>query len=443
MRRLLSYFILLALLIGSALWLADRPGGVVLEWQGWQAETTVPVLLGAVLLIGFAFHLLLSLIAFLRGAPSAFGRSWKERRERKGLDALTKGLVAIASGDAEEARRRAREADKLLSRPALSLLLNAQAAQLSHDRDGAARQFEAMLGAPETEFIGRRGLIALAVEKGDRAQALDHARRAYALKPDAEWVAEGLFDLLAKEGLWSEALDVAERAQKRGLVERGQGRRQRALLLHLMSETSEAHEIRLRLARQAHELAPDFAPAAVGLAQLLMGEGKERKALAALKDSWAAQPHPDLAKAALALDPAEDPLRQAMKIEKLAASRPDHEESRIAIAQANLAAKLWGAARSNLVPLLEGAPESRVYRLMAAIEEAERKPEAARIWLHHAMDAPADPAWLCGKCGATAAAWSALCPSCHTFDGLAWGRPARAIRLIAPLADEPPALARD
>jgi HemY protein len=438
MRRLLAYVSILALLIAAALWLADRPGGVVLEWQDWQAETTVPVLLAAVLLFGVVIHVLLSLFAFLRGAPSAFGRSWRERREKKGLEALTRGLVAIASGDAQEARKQAREADKLLNRPALSLLLNAQAAQLSSDRDGAARQFEAMLGTPETEFVGRRGLIGLSVEKGDRAKALEHARQAYALKPDAEWVAEGLFDLLAKASLWQEALEVAERAQKRGLVERGQGRRQRALLLHLMSGTAETHEIRLKLASQSHELAAGFAPAAVTLAQLMAGEGKERKALSVLKDAWEAEPHPSLAKAALALDPGEDALRQVMKLEKLIASRPDHMESRIALAEANLAAKLWGAARNCLAPLLDDAPESRVCRLMAAIDEAERKPEASREWLVRAMDAPADPAWLCVKCGATAAAWSGLCPSCESFDSLVWGKPSRALRAIAPLADEPP-----
>ncbi|TAN56684.1 MAG: heme biosynthesis protein HemY, partial [Rhodospirillales bacterium] len=199
MLRLLRYLAGVGLLVAGAVWLADRPGTVSLDWFGWHVETSMPLLLLICALAAFLLLWLARLFGFLIGVPGVFGRMRGERRQRLGFEALTKGLVAVAAGDPKEALRQARKADSHLGSPPLSLLLAAQAAQLAGDEDGAAHHFDAMLKRKETEFLALRGLITQALKKGDRTSALIHARKAYALKPDAEWVAASFFDLLIEE----------------------------------------------------------------------------------------------------------------------------------------------------------------------------------------------------------------------------------------------------
>jgi rubrerythrin len=50
--------------------------------------------------------------------------------------------------------------------------------------------------------------------------------------------------------------------------------------------------------------------------------------------------------------------------------------------------------------------------------------------LRAAAEAPEDPAWHCGQCGAVQAKWHPVCPACHAPARMAWGAPV-APRLLA------------
>ncbi len=117
-------------------------------------------------------------------------------------------MVAVAAGDPQEARRYARRADALLAEPPLTLLLSAQAAQISGDELAAKKFFTAMLDRPETEFLGLRGLLNQALREGDRDTARHLAERADALRPNTGWAVSSLFDLEARDGRWEAARDA-------------------------------------------------------------------------------------------------------------------------------------------------------------------------------------------------------------------------------------------
>ncbi len=215
--------ILVLLLVAGAVFVADRPGSVVVEWQDWRLDTSV-----AVLALGTAFAALaggwLYVVARkLIRAPRDFLNARRERKRREGYRALTLGLAAAASGDAIEAQRYARRAQKLLSEKPLTLLLSAQAAQLAGDAEAAERHFVAMLDEPETAFLGLRGLIARALQAGDEAQALRLLEQARKLRPRTPWVLQGRYELLARALRW----DEAEAALGRGDPLQGRERRGR------------------------------------------------------------------------------------------------------------------------------------------------------------------------------------------------------------------------
>ena len=97
----------------------------------------------------------------------------------------------------------------------------------------------------------------------------------------------------------------------------------------------------------------------------------------------------------------------------------------MAMADAALAADIWGAARRHLMALISrGEVTQSVYRMMARLERRESGDEQAALqWMTRAADAPADPVWLCQSCGGAHKEWHALCAHCNRFDTLDWQSP--------------------
>jgi HemY protein len=438
MRRLPA-LIVIAVLVAVAVFIADQPGRVSILWQGWRVETSVAVLIVGTLAVAVAAAVFFGLVRRLIGGPRAFLRARRERRRRDGYRALTQGMVAVAAGDAEEAQRYARKADVLLAEPPLTLLLSAQAAQLNGDEDAARKYFAAMLNRPETEFLGLRGLLTQALRRGEEATALRLAERAHTMRPKTPWVLTNLLELQVRAGEWQNAQATLAEAIKAKLVPGATGRHHQAALLLAQSRAAgDDAAAALSLAGEAQDLAPDFAPAAARRAQLLQRAGNQHKAAKAIETAWRRAPHPLLAEIYGALFADEPPLSRVKRGERLAALNPDHVESRLVVAQAALAAQLWGEARRQLTAIVsppgdaspggDARPAARICRLMAALEEAEHGDgAAARVWLARAAEAPPDKLWICNSCGAESRDWQPLCPRCRAFDSLAWEVPTRAV----------------
>lgn len=434
MLRVLYFVVIVALAILAALWLVDLPDEVTIDGPGYQLTTSLSVLIVAVAVIAFVWALIYHVWRWLLSGPRRIAAGWSARRHDRGYQALTKGLVAIAAGDAKAAQRYGRDSGRLLDNP-LNLLVLAQAARLAGDEAGARRHFQAMLAHPETEFLGLRGLLVQATNAGDWGAALGYARRAYALRPEAEWVGNALFDLQARVGDWRAAQKTLEAAVRRKHVAAGHAPRRRAVLLAERARAAYGdgeEAAALGLAREAHKLAPSLTAAAALAAGLLAKTGKKRAAAKVIEAAWRLAPHGELAAAYAALGDGESALDRFKRLERLHALNADHPESHLALAQAALDAELWGAARNHLLAAADRQPSQRVYRLLAAAEERESgSTEAVRNWLMSAASAPPDPAWLCDKCGDAAAEWSARCEACGAFDSLAWKLPPTPAHLSA------------
>jgi HemY protein len=442
--RTLFWFAIAAVAMFAAVWLAERPGTVTAEWRGWRLDTTVGVVFIAVVVLILLSVALWLLYRWIVGAPGALFDSWGESKRRRGYQALTQGLAAVAAGDGAEAQKNARKAEQLLSEPPLTLLLSAQAAQLTGDRDGAKRAFNAMLDDEQMAFLGLRGLIAQSLRDGDQSKALAFAERAFKLRPQTPWVVHSLFDMQAQIGHWREALETLDAGLRRKVVTQDKGRTLKALLLVERSRAAERDgndADALGLAREAFGLAPERIAVTSRLAELQIKAGDGRRAMRTLERGWALAPHPDLAALYLKASGENDPLKRVGIVRKLVAQKPDDLESNLALAQVALDASLWGEARRYLDAAGGANPPVRVCRMMAEVEERAQSDQAkVHEWLARAATAPADRAWHCAACGAHHEAWRSVCESCGAFGTLHWRAPGTYGQVLPPEAQPRAAL---
>ena len=371
---------------------AEFPGTVTLTWMDWRLDAPLGVLAAAALVLAAIAALLYRLWSEVLRAPRVMKRYRQDRRQRLGFEALSRGLVAVAAGDAEAARRQARRAQTLLDGQPLTMLLSAQAAQLQGDEPSASRFFAAMRERGETEFLGVRGLLAQAIRREDYDEALRLADRAYRINPKSEWAVATLYDLQKRTGHWTEAQAMLQRDTARQVVGQDELSRERADLLLRQSEEQPA-DTALTLAKRAYDSDPAYPPATVRYARLLIGAGRHHRAARSIERTWARNPDPELAALYAEAQQAHDAMTKVKAAKQLAATNPDHLESRIAVAMAALEARLWGVARSNLEAITGDDAPPRICRLMAELEEAEHGDLArARQWLMRATgDAPPVP----------------------------------------------------
>jgi len=449
--RAVVALILIAAAGAGAVFFADHPGRVLIVWQGWQVDTSVGVLVGAVALVVLIVSGLVLCAAALYRWPANLRRRRAARRWRAGEAALTSGLVALAAGHPAEAQRAARRAETLLAEAPsgrapsggtpIPLFIAATAAQHQGDPAEARRAYTALLDRPQTEFLGLRGLIGQALRAGDDNTALHLAERARRLRPDAVWLVDTLIVLAARAGDWGAVRDTLAGAARQKLLPSVLARHHRGVVLHELSRAAERRGDKRRatgLAAKAQALAADLAAPACHHARLLIELGRKRSAVKSIERAWRTAPHPDLARLYLDLHPEAGLLARATAMQRLAAHNPEAEESRLAIAETALAAQLWGEARHHLGLALAAEPSAgsaprglsplgpsrRLCLLMARLEESEAgNAVAARDWLDRAIGSSPDRTYVCTRCGGETLEWLALCPECGGFDTFVWRSP--------------------
>ena len=425
-----------AMAYGVAL-LLETPGEVRVAFGGREFAVTplgfviwLAILVAATMVLLKLLGLLVAVMRFLLGDDTAITRYFSRDRERRGVDALSSSMIALASGDATLAERKAAKAEKLLRRPAMTALVRAQAAELNGDRAKASGFYKTLLPNDATRFAGIAGLGRIKREEGDAETALALARKGFALRPDNPQLLKELFELQCKAEDWAGARETLNAMLHARMLPRDVAARRGAVLSvadarKAMAEGSDARG--REAAKQANKLAPTLVPAATLAAQAHAAEGSRRRAAKTLTTAWTANPHPDLAAAFAAIEPAEAPAARRRRFDALIAAAPAHAESRLLAAELALADEDFPGARKALGGLAESEPTTRSLAVMAAVERGLGAPDVeVRAWLAKALGAPRGPEWICGKCNHVHTAWVPVCENCGAFDTLDWKAPPHA-----------------
>jgi HemY protein len=438
MIRVLFYVVVVFLLAAAFVWLAERPGVLVLTWQGYEIRASLMVAAVGIVAIVALIAAVGGLIRTVLRTPQAFGEFIGARRRDRGYRALSRGMIAIGAGDTRAAQRAAQESRTLLGgKEPLVLLLSAQAAQIAGDGAEARTAFEALTESPETRVLGLHGLFVEARRQGEHGAARHFAEEATRLAPRIGWAGTALFEYQAQAGDWQGALATLTANADAGAVDRERARRLRAVLLTaraLELEAGEPDEARLT-ATEANRLAPELVPAATTAARLLTRLGDTRRAARVLETAWKALPHPEIAEAYAIVRPGDSVRDRLKRMRRLTEHRANHPEGAMALARAAIDAHDWQAARDALGGPIRTNPSERVCLLMAEIEEGENGDQGrARAWLTRALSAPRDPVWTAD--GQVFPRWAPVSPVSGRVDAFEWKvvaerAPARAVEIEA------------
>jgi HemY protein len=425
MIRVVIFLAFIGALAFAEVWLADRPGNVVItwEWLGEPRHLSVMTLVNTVIAFAIAVAILWSIWKAIWRSPDTLWRFLRARRGVRGYLAVSQGLIAVGSGDARAARRLADEARRVAPDEPLTLLLTAQASQLAGDRAAAERTFQTMAAREDTKLLGLHGLFIEAQRRNDPAAARLYAEEAARQPQVPTWAGHAVFDACCRAGDWAGALDRLERNAKSGLIDRVAYRRQRAVLLTAQALAAEERDrdTAKALALEAVKLAPTLVPSAALAGRMLGEAGELRKAARIVEAAWRANPHPDLADTHAHLQPGSSARDRLARVQGLAASTPGQIEGALAVARAALDAHEFVIARQALAPLLS-SPTQRVAMLMAELEEREHGDEGrAREWMTRAVHARRDPAWTAD--GFVSRRWLPVSPVTGRLDAFQWKDP--------------------
>lgn len=436
--RILLFVVIVAALAMGGTYLLDGQnvliGNVIATVAGTeytlspiQAVIMLLVLIVIVWVLLKVLSLLVAVLKFINGDETALSRYFYRNRERRGYQALSEGMLALASGEGHVAMQKVTKAEKFLNKPALTNLVAAQAAELTGDRHKAEQIYKSLIQDPQTRFVGVRGIMKQKLLDGDTDTALKLAQKAFDIKPKHKETQDVLLQLQAQAHDWAGARKTLGAKLKQGALPRDVHKRRDAVLAlsqakEVMSEdnTIDAKEAAI----EANRLSPDLVPAAVLAAQSYIQDGKAKYATRVIKKAWASQPHPDLAVAFSQIEPEETPAARIKRFAQLVKSAPDHRESKLVMAELNLAAEDFPGARKAIGDLAENEPDARSLTIMAAIERGEGGDDnVVRGWLTKALSAPRGPQWVCENCNTVHADWAPVCDSCHALDTMAWKEP--------------------
>jgi len=422
--RLILYVLVSLAVVAGLAFLVQLEGSVLIDLGGWRLQPglgTASVALVALVLVAV---IVWSLLWRVFNAPGAVAKTVARRSERRGVDALSRGFIALQAGDADQARHLAREAQRRLPDNDAALLLEAQA-DLALGQWGHARErYRTLIDNPRTALAALSGLYQQAVAQDRSEAALTFAHKAHALAPGVDWAGVAVFRDMIDRRDWNRALEIVSAENPRKAEERDAQKHRQAVLHTAIAQDNEQTEPATALdnALAALKLEKDFVPAALIAARVYSNRGEVRRGASLLKRVWRDTGHPQAATLYAHAQPGLAPAGRLKRMADLVPNPPESREAAVVLARAAVDAGEWVTARNALANYAPAHATQDICVLMAEIEEGQNADYGrAREWLARAVQAPRDQCWTAD--GVTSDEWEPVSPVTGRFDAFEWKVP--------------------
>lgn len=430
MAKFIVFLVLLIPLSMGAMWLADHPGFITIDWFGYEIRLAmllvIAILSMMILIICWVGLLFWQLFHW----PEKRRLRKKLTRQEKGLQQLTRSVTALALQDARTAERALHQAMKLLPSSALPRLLSAQLAASQGHSEKSVEHLRFLLADKDTSLFATRRLIDQQMQQKKYEEALLLALQAHQDQPRDHHTNLVLIDLYFHCNRLDDIVALITCTKLHHALTRSERHRFAGIAYYLQAIKETEPLARLRALKHATNYAPDFLPAVIVFAQHYMEHAKSRDAFKILRRAWIKMPHPALLQqliAYLAPLPANRQRRIAALLARYAKGTAEAALLEATIAQQQ---ERYEDAVKTLQDAIAQHDRKPLYRAMAeACVKLSGQAADANPWLKRAMDAPNEPHWYCASCGASQNHWELHCTSCTVLDSSAWGQHETLVRL--------------
>ncbi len=421
MIRLALYIILAIVFALSAVWFADHPGALQINWQGWEVRMSMAIFSFLVLLYSLSIWILFKLYRWFKtGNPLTSPKRQATRRE-KGLTQLDLGWSAMAVKDNATALKHGKKAQRLLGFLAqdngpLRLLL---AASEGKEHQKFLTQSEQK---PNMKLLVLKSRLD---HETDEQKALDILQEMEKSSPANPWIKRQIFDRLTHLGKWVEAREELNKMTKAKMGDAAQLKSLTATLCYsqaLEADIANKKTMAKNLAQESLKNNPSFIPAALLLGRFYLSQGDKTRARKVIEAIWKIAPHPDLGELFLKLDPMESSSEKFKRVQKLTKLNMGNINSLHFLAKVALDTEHWADAKQALDKIISAKMTTQeTYHLLARLETLQKQDEAAAAaYLALADTAENKPNWQCDTCHHALQNYTATCPECHSYGHINW-----------------------
>jgi len=379
-RSVLLFSAIALLLLAAALapLFRDDPGLVQINFRDWTIETSVLVLVGAIVLL----WILVQTLVWLWRLPADTARRVQERRA---LANLERGLLALSEGDWRTAEKALAKSTSTEGRTTARYLAAAQAA---HGQEAGERSDyyleQADSGGRKRRFLVELTRARMLMESGRRADALPLLRELSQRRPNHPQVLELLARCLEELGELDELQELLPRLLRKDVLNDEQAAALRVRIARYRltgAADGEALQAAWRaLPRALRREASVIAVFAERAGSLERAELAEKVLREALKQDW--EPKLVLRYG----DPgAGDAAQRLKQCEKWLQSHPDDAALHMALGRLCAGQELWGKARSHLIRSLEIEPSASGYDSLGQLLERQGELELAMACFRNAL----------------------------------------------------------
>ena len=387
MKNLSLFFFFTFLFAAIAFWYLQDPGHIGITWLGYEIQLSVAVGIATLLLSLFLLSLVGKMILWLLGIPFRFFTFLQDHQKKEAWNQLLEQLTSLEAENFSEALQHQKKIGTGLENDPFFLWISAN----TLEKTGKSYEAETLFSKlTDASFLGLKGRIRLALERGDQASARTLLEQADKLQPCSPWVLKHLLALTYEDRNFGKAKELIKKEEDLKILPPAQAKKQLAHLCYLEASQSDLSlEKKEALLKEAHSLDPRLSEAAESLAQILVQKGQGRDALRVLEATWCVNPAQPLGDLYLTLSAPKsgiDAYQAATRLVKKASHLP---ESLLFLAQTALNARLWGESRAQLTLLHMQHPTAEVYGLLATLElEENQNLKAAIGWLEKGIKAP-------------------------------------------------------
>ena len=381
MKRSILWLLLLVLLLAAAALapiFKNDPGHVLINFGNWTLETSVLVLLLALLVA----WLLIQLLVWFWRAPVITARRVREQRAFKQLE---KGLLALTEGDWSAAEKALEKSATVQGKNTAHYLAAAQAAdgQDAHER----REYyleQADSGGSKKHFLVELTRARLLIDNDHFSEAVPILQELLKRRRKHPQVLELLSRCYRETGDWDEMQALLPVLKKTGVLDDEQSLKvQQEVAVKKLQSVGDLQELQTawklipKVMRLHAAVADAYALSAIRLGH---GELAEPVITASLKSLW---------NPALVLrysDPdAGDRSKRMKQFEKWLLEHPHDAGLHLGLGRLCAGESLWGKAREHMVKSLELEPSALGYDALGQLMERQNEPEPAIACFRNAL----------------------------------------------------------